>query len=227
MLSNIAEGLRFGAGVGLSRTGNEVRRNFLTGQLRVDAAVSNATVGASVDTDVLTDTVQLIDNRVRSTAYTGRVSKPWTQRFSTYGAYTRQAFSDGNRANGLQFTPQYTIKFVPRIAVGYRFRFLDFDKQSGSGFFDPNDYKSHRLFTSISVEKEKISAYLDVFGGKQSFVRNAYPSNNWILGGSASIGFSPIRQLMLELNGEGGNFDAGTVAGYKYWIAGTRVSFRF
>jgi hypothetical protein len=227
MTSNVAEGLRFGAGLGLSRPGSEGGGNFATGQFRFDAAVSNATIGASVGTDILTDTVQLIDNRIRATSYAGRVSKPWSQRFSTSGAYTHQTFSDGNRANSVQFTPQYTIKFVPRFAVGYRFRFLDFHEQSGSGFFDPNGYKSHRLFTSISVEEKRISAYLDVFGGKQSFVRNAYPSNNWILGGSASIGFSPIRQLLLELNGEGGNFDAGTVAGYKYWIAGARVSFRF
>ncbi len=227
ILSNITEGLRWGAGVGLTRSESGTKRNLATGQFRIEAAVSNATVGASVGTDILTDTSELIENRIRATSYSAQVSKPWTGRFSTYGTYTYKAFSDGNRAHDMQFAPQYTINFVPRVSIGYRFRFLDFREQSGSGFFDPNNYASHRLFTSISVEKKKISTYLDVFAGKQSFVRYAFPTNDWIVGGSASIGFKPIRQLTIEVNGEAGNFDAGSVAGFKYSIVGTKVSYRF
>ena len=226
-LSNVSDGVRVGAGVGMSRLGSTVPQNFGTGQLRIDAGVSNATVGASVNTDMLTDTTQLLENRIRATTYAGYISKPFTGRFTTYGGYTHQIFSDGNDANGVQFTPQLTVKFVPRIAIGYRFRFLDFREQSGSGFFDPDNYVSHRAFTSFSVEKKKISTYVDVFGGKQNFVRNAYPSNNWVFGGSASVGFTPVRPLTIEVNGEGGNFDAASVAGFKYWIAGMRVSYRF
>jgi tetratricopeptide (TPR) repeat protein len=226
-LSNISDGVRVGAGGGLTRSGGATLRNFGTGQVRIDAGVSNATVGASVNTDMLTGTTQLIENHIRATTYAGYIAKPWTGRFSTYAGYTHQVFSDGNNANGVQFTPQLTVRFVPRIAVGYRFRYLDFREQSGSGFFDPDNYVSHRAFASFSVEKKKISTYVDIFGGKQSFVRNAYPSDNWVYGGSASIAYSPVRSLAIELNGEGGNFDAASVAGFKYSIAGMRVSYRF
>jgi tetratricopeptide (TPR) repeat protein len=225
--SNIAEGLRFRAAAGLNRPGSGERTNLATGQFRVDAAVSNATIGAMVDTDIINDTVILIDNRIRTTNYASYVSKPWTGRFSTYGMYTYRAYSDGNHAHDAQFSPQFKVKLVPRLALGYRFRFLDFVKQSGSGFFDPSNYTSHRLFSSFSLEKKKISAYIDAFGGKQRFVRYQELSDEWIVGASAAVAFKPVSQLTIEVNGEGGNFSADSVTGFKYTILGTRVLFRF
>lgn len=227
LVSNVAEGLRFGIGMGLRRAGLETKRNFATGQFRIDGVVSNATLRGSFSTDLLDDTSDLIDTHVRVSSYAGQVSKPWTGRFSTSGGYTYKTFSDGNRAQEIQFTPQYRISASPRIAMGYRFRFLDFRGQSGSGFFDPDNYVSHRVFGSISVEKEKVSTYLDLFTGKQRFSRYAASADDWIVGGSASIAFKPIRQLLVEINGEGGNFIGESIAGFKYGTAGVRLSYRF
>jgi hypothetical protein len=219
--------LRFRAAAGLNRPGSGERPNLATGQFRLDAAVSNATIGAMADTDIINDTVNLIENRIRATNYSGYVSKPWTGRFSTYGMYTYKVYSDGNHAHDSQFSPQFKVKLVPRLTFGYRFRFLDFVKQSGSGFFDPSNYTSHRLFSSLSFEKKKISTYFDVFGGKQRFVRYDEPSDEWIVGASGAVAFKPISQLTIEVNGESGNFRADSVTGFKYTILGTRVLFRF
>jgi hypothetical protein len=227
MNSNITEGLRFRALAGLNRPGSGKRTNLATGQFRLDAAVSNGTIGAMVDTDIINDTVQLIENRIRATNYASYVSKPWTSRFSTFGMYTYKVYSDGNHAHDAQFSPQFKVKLVPRLAIGYRFRFLDFVRQSGSGFFDPSNYTSHRLFSSFSVEKKKISTYVEAFGGKQRFVRYDEPSDEWIVGASGAVAFKPIGQVTIEVNGEGGNFRADSVTGFKYTSLGTRVLFRF
>jgi tetratricopeptide (TPR) repeat protein len=227
VVSNVGEGLRFRIGAGLRRSGLVTKRNFATGQLRQDAIVSNATITGFASTDLLDDTSGLIDSHIRVTSYGGHVSKPWTDRFSTSGGYTYRTFSDGNRSQDVQFTPQYTLVSLPRIAMGYRFRFLDFRGQSGSGFFDPDNYVSHRLFGSISVEKEKISTYFDVFTGKQRFVRYANPTDDWIVGGSAAVAFKPIRQLLIEVNAEGGDSVGESITGFKSSTVGLRVLYRF
>jgi len=227
MDSNITEGLRFRAAAGLNRPASGEHTNLPTGQFRVDAGISNGTIGVMADTDIINDTVTLIDNRIRATNYSGYASKPWTNRLSTYAAYTYKAYSDGNRAHDYQFSTRFNVTLVPRFAIGYRLRFLDFAKQSGSGFFDPSNYTSHRLFSSFSVEKKKLSTYLDVFGGKQRFVRYGEPSDEWVMGASGAVAFKPIRQLTVEVNGEGGNFKADSVTGFKYTVLGTRVMYRF
>jgi tetratricopeptide (TPR) repeat protein len=225
--SKVAEGLRLRVGAGLRRTGLGTKSNFATGQLRSDAMISNARITGFVNTDLLDDTSGLIDSHIRVTSYGGQLSKPWTGHLSTSGGYTFRTFSDGNRSQDVQFSPQYAVGSLPRIAVGYRFRFLDFRGQSGSGFFDPDNYVSHRVFGSLSVERKKISTYLDVFTGKQRFVRYATPSDDWIVGGSAAVAFKPIQQLLIEVNAEGGDFVGESVAGFKSSTVGLRVLYRF
>ena len=227
VVSNLAEGVRLRTSVGLRRPGLEEKRNFATGQIRIEAVVSNVTITGAAGTDLFDDTSDLIESHVRVNSYGGEIAKPWTSRFSTSGAYTYRTFSDGNRAQDIQISPQYAVSLAPRIALGYRFRFLDFREQSGSGFFDPDNYASHRLFGSVSIEKEKVSVYLDVFTGKQRFVRYAVPTDDWIAGGSASIAFKPVRQLLIEVNGEGGDFIGESIAGFRYATAGVRVAYRF
>jgi hypothetical protein len=56
----------------------------------------------------------------------------------------------------LQWSTQYALYSKPHIVIGHRFRLLDFHKQSGSGYFDPNNYIANRGFASVYFEN---SAY--------------------------------------------------------------------
>jgi hypothetical protein len=155
------------------------------------------------------------------------ISQPLTDRIGVYAGYNYKDFSDGNHANDIQLASQYAIYLNPRINIGYRFRFLDFHEQSGSGFFDPSNYIANRVFTSYWLERDKYYTYVEGSFGYETFRRNRVASDNFIYGGSGSIGYKPISTLAIELNAEGGTFSAGSTSGFNYFVIGPRLLFRF
>ena len=56
---------------------------------------------------------------------------------------------------------------------------------------------------------------------------NDVASDNIIHGGSGSLGVKPTTNLAIEVNAEDGNFAAGSVSGFNYFIIGPRFSYRF
>jgi hypothetical protein len=127
----------------------------------------------------------------------------------------------------LQLVSQYTIYLAPRITIGHRFRFLDFNEQSHSGFFDPNNYIANRAFSSLYYENRFFYTYIEGYIGYENFRRNDTVSKNVIHGGTSSLGVKPLANLAIEVNVEGGNFSAGSAAGFNYFIVGPRVLYRF
>jgi hypothetical protein len=67
--------------------------------IKLDAKVPNGTVGASVTREVLTDSAQLIEKRIRATVAGLRWSQQLTDRFSVHPAYWYRSFSDVNHAH--------------------------------------------------------------------------------------------------------------------------------
>lgn len=155
------------------------------------------------------------------------VSQPLTDRFSVYAGHNDKDFSDANHANDLRLTSQYAMYLNPRITVGHRFRLLDFNRQSRSGFFDPNDYIANRGFASVYREGRSYYSYLETYLGHQRLRRNGVLSKDFIYGGSGSIGIKPLVNLAIGVNAEGGNFSAGSTAGFNYFIMGPRLLYRF
>ena len=225
--SNPTESLTVGAGLGFTQLRDRHTSTFPTGHLRIDTKLFRGTAGANVHREVLSDTAELIENRIRMTNLGLYISQPLTDRVSVYAGYNYKDFSDSNHANDIQLASQYAIYLNPRINIGYRFRFLDFHTQSGSGFFDPSNYIANRVFTSYWLERDKYYTYLEGYFGYETFRRNRVASDNFIYGGSGSIGFKPISTLAIEFNAEGGTFAAGSASGFNYFVIGPRVLFRF
>lgn len=225
--SNFTDSFGAGAALGFTQLANGHNSSFPTGHLRLDGRLFRGSMGANISREALSDTAELIENRIRMTTVGLYLSQPLTDRFSVYAGYAYKSFSDGNYANDLQLVSQYALHLNPRIAVGHRFRFLDFHKQSRSGFFDPDDYVSNRIFTSLGMERDKYYTYLEVFIGHQTFRRDGDASDDFIYGGSGSIGFKPTPAVALEFNAEGGTFAAGTTSGFRYFVIGPRLLIRF
>ena len=225
--SHVTDSIAAGLGLGFTQLGDGHTTNFPTGQFRIDTRLFRGTAGANINRDVLSDTAELIESRIRMTSVGLYLSQPLTDRFSVYAGYNYKNFSDGNHANDLQLVSQYSIYLTPRITIGHRFRLLDFQKQTGSGYFDPNDYISNRAFASIYFEHRLFYTYLEGYAGYQTFRRNGVASDDFIRGGSGSIGLKPVANLAIELNVEGGNFAAGSTSGFSYFIIGPRVLYRF
>lgn len=216
-----------GAAFGFTQLADRHTSNFSTGHLRVDAKLFAGAAGVNVSREVLSDTAELIENRIRMTNVGLYLAQPLTERFSVYGGYNYKSFSDGNHANDLQLVSQYAIYLAPRIVIGHRFRLLDYHKQSHSGFFDPNNYLANRGFASVYYENRLFYLYSEGYIGYQTFRRDRIANDDIIHGGSSSVGIKPIINLAIEVNVEGGNFAAGSTAGFNYFIIGPRVLYRF
>ncbi len=225
--SNPTESLMVGGGLGFTQLRDRHTSTFPTGHFRIDTKLFRGTAGANVHREVFSDTAELIDNRIRMTNVGLYISQPLTDRLSAYAGYNYKDFSDGNHANDIQLASQYAIYLNPRINIGYRFRFLDFHEQSRSGFFDPSNYIANRVFTSFWLERDKYYTYLEGYFGYETFRRNRVASDNFIYGGSGSIGYKPVSTLAIEFNAEGGTFAAGSASGFNYFVIGPRVLFRF
>jgi tetratricopeptide (TPR) repeat protein len=225
--TNITDSLGLGAGAGFTQLHDGNSSIFAIGHFKADMRVLNGSVGAAVAREVLSDTAELVQNRIRMTSANFYVSQLLTQRLSIRADYNYKDFSDGNHANDLQLGTQFAFYLNPKIAIGYRFRLLDFERQSRDGYFDPNNYIANRFFASCYIEREWFYTYLDVFVGYQRYRRYSAVNNDFIHGGTASFGIKPTSNLALEVNIEGGNFAAGSVSGFNYLNVGPRILFRF
>ena len=144
-----------------------------------------------------------------------------------FAGYKHKNFSDDNRAHDVEFTSEYKVTLNPQVRIGYRFRFLDFERQSLGGYFDPDDYISNRFFSSLYLERNPLYVYSEVFLGQQHFRRYGVLNSDFVFGGGASVGVRPIEKIYLEFYVNGGNNAAGTVTGFSYVTFGPRILVRF
>ena len=214
-------------GLGVTRLKAGATAQFPTGHLRLHGRFARTALSSTASSEILNETSTLIGNHVRKIGAGLDVSQRINLRWTVAGAYGHSRFSDSNYANDAQLRTEYSVSIAPRIALGYQVRFLDFARQSGHGFFDPNNLVSHRLSGSIFLERRRFFTFLQIYGGHQSFTRNAFATSEWVKGGKASFGFKPSSKLTLELNGVGGDFATGSVSGFRYFTLGSTVSYRF
>ncbi len=224
----INEVFGIGAGVGFSDVGNSGTNTFVTGNVRTDVAVWNGRAGVSFARDVFNDTAQIIENRIRVNSANAYVTQKFADRFSLFGRYSYRDYSDHNNAHDFQIAPACTIYTGnPEISVGYRFRYMNFKRQSGDGYFDPNDFMSHQAFATMSLDINGFSAYLEPYVGVQSFRRDSNDSTDFIGGVTGALGYQFTRHLRLDINGEYGNSAVETAAGFEYFLVGARVGIIF
>lgn len=228
--ANYNESFAAGGSLGLANPGRGRNRStFAIGDVRLDVKMPRASIGLNLARELLTDSAQLIENRIRMVIAGVQWSQQWTDRLSVSTGYKYRTFSDVNHSHDAQLASQYILFRDPKIAAGYRFRYLNYDRQSGGGYFDPNDYYSNRVFMSSYIERRLFYLFSEIFVGQQAFRRNGVKTKDPVYGGSASLGLKPSRNLTIEFNIEGGQLATGTAtgAGFGYLILGPRILIRF
>jgi tetratricopeptide (TPR) repeat protein len=222
--SRLSERLSAGAGAGLGSLEGGSSSTFFTGHARADARVLKGTAGVSVARQVFTDTAQLIEKGIRYTTLRAGVAQSPADRWLLEAGFAYTDYSDDNNSRDANFMARYTLVRSPLIVnVGYRFRYLDFDRQSGGGYFDPENFLSHQAFVSLYHEGAWGYAYLEPYVGNQSFDRFGSHSSDVIAGGSGSLGIRLSGKVTVELNAEGGNFAAVSAAGFEYYMVGAKL----
>lgn len=216
-----------GAGAGVVRKVGS-GGGLVAGQGNGDITFGWGTVGASVARDVLTDTAQLIENGIVQTIGALTLTETMSPRVSLSQNYTRSDYSDGNSADDLRFGARYiALPAASTVAVGYRLRYWNFRRQSGGGYFDPADFLSHQVYVALHAETNGYYAHLEPYIGHQAFTRNGKKTSDIFSGASALAGLKIKKCASFEINGEGGNYAAGSTAGYNYYQAGFRLIFNF
>ena len=224
---NFTDNLGIGAGLGFNQLGDGRTTTMPIGNFQLDTRFLNGMVGIAFNREVLSDTAQLIHNRIRVTSVGVKMSHALTDRLAIKPSYSYRYFSDASTAHDAQFNTEYALFFDPKLIVGHRFRFLDYGNQQGSGLFDPDHYYSNRGFMSLYMQRPKYYVYAEAYLGQQRFERNGASTSDFVKGGAASIGWTPTSHWNLELYVEGGNFAAGSSSGFTYFTAGPRVIYRF
>lgn len=212
-----------GGGVGLADDAH-----IVTGNGRADIDFLRGSAGMSISREVLTDTAEVIDNRIRVLNVNGSIVQNLTDRIAVAGSYSHREYSDSNGADDIQLSASYRLIYTPALTVGYRFRYLNFRRQSFSGYFDPNNYFSNALFVNISYEDvHGIYGFAEPYGGYQDFKRYGLSNNSFFGGASALLGYHFTKHFAAELNAEGGNNAAATANGFTYYQIGGKIVVRF
>lgn len=209
------------AGIGYHLLSNSGRSSFVTGGVRAEANALGGAFGAAVSRDVLLDTARLIESGVSMTGYGVYARIPAANRLMLYGGISYRDYSDGNSAFELNLSPVYRV--LKPVSAGYRFKYLDFDRQSGSGFFDPEGYVSNQVFVSVDYARGRMYSKIEPHAGHQSFTRYGEANSGFYAGGSAVLGYKAARGLLFEIDAEGGSSAIGTAAGFKYYMAGFKA----
>jgi tetratricopeptide (TPR) repeat protein len=217
--------LAAGAGLGIIRYSGDGAADFLLGHLKADADMPWGSAGLSLSSEPLTDTAELIEKHMRFAAARAYLSRGLTDRLFLYGSYGYAYYSDDNKSHDLLLSPRYVLlEENPRLNIGYRFRYLDFDRQSFGGYFDPNHFLSHQIFVNGSFESGKYFGFAEVFVGQQSFTRYNVNHYDVIYGGTANIGYKLTQKVSVEVNGEAGNYALQSTAGFQSYQYGIRLS---
>jgi thioredoxin-like negative regulator of GroEL len=216
-----------GAGIADNVVRNGTATSLLSWNASLNKTLPGGGIGLSAADSLLTDTAQLINNRIRTESYTISFNKDLGPRLSGSASYSYRNYSDVNDANDTQLSASYVLSAAgPRLAAGYRFRYLAFNRQSGGGYYDPSKYLTHQLFASFSFEKGRFYGSAEPYGGYQTQSRYSASTTNYYAGGSATLGYKPADRLALEASVEGGNYALQSATSFRYYQLGLRLLYR-
>lgn len=202
----------------LGVTQGEKSGTFLVGGGGLNKLIWRGQAGLSLNKQVLKDTRELMENKIRVYTLNLFLQQVLNDRLSLYTNYNHRWYSDNNSADFFQTSLQYKINFIkPILSIGYRVVYLNFKKQTRNGYFDPNDFLSNQIFLSIYHEIPKFYIFLEPFIGHQTFKRYGDRSSDKVYGGTGTVGIKLYDSLTLEGNLEGGNYAVGSATGWKYY----------
>ena len=228
LYSKVTDSLGIGAGAGVAQAGDGDSDTFGTWNVRADFDVYNGALGGSVSRSLFSETAELIDNQIMVTTANAYFFQNLTDRWFSSISYTFRDYSDDNHSNDGQFLVRYAIfPQNPKVSLGYRFRYLNFERQTRDGYFDPNDFISNQAIASLYCERGKFYSYLEPYIGYQTFRRYGEDSSDLVGGGAGSVGIRVTKNLSVEAYAEGGSFSVEAAGGFSYYLVAARLKLLF
>jgi hypothetical protein len=101
-----------------------------------------------------------------------------TERLSSELEFHHKLYSDRNSSNELEWSPQYLFDLLDgKLAVGYRFAYSGFAKNTDNGYWAPQLTLSHNAFAYWSYDWTKGYGRLELELGRGS-ARESSPEGN-------------------------------------------------
>ncbi len=226
--SRIFDSLSLGGGLGITQLRHRETDHDWTGHVTGGIDFFRGAFGVRFGREVLVDTAELIENRIRVRSAGGSFSQNIGDRLSLFGSYFYRSYSDSNRSHDVQWIPRYTVLTQhPRLTLGYRFRYLDFDQQTRHGYFDPENFIAHHLLFALEVKEGRTSFLIEPHIGYQSYKRYGRREHDFVIGGAGAFEYRIGRNLYLKVAIEGGNDASDTASGFKYYQTSLGVTAHF
>ena len=198
-------------------------------------------VGASAQRDTFRYSPAILDNDVVIDAYEAFADgRPW-ERWQVEAAAGTWDLSDGNARTNLRAGVWYHVP-VPQLqlAVGYTFRYMDYDEDRDSGYFDPSGFTSHVARARARGRFGDRGTYYEVGAeaGVQSFDRiepvpglppatvETSVRNDRILGGYGLLGVPLAGDFTLELHAAKTDYALASAAGFESTQYSVRLRWR-
>jgi len=226
--SVLTQRLNVGLALGSVREQSSGSAVFLTGGVSGDITIPQGSIGLWLSRQALTDTAQIIANHILISQAGASVAQGLRDRITLTGGISYRDFSDDNSSREVQAGVRYRLRSGnPGLTAGYRLLAMDFDRQSGGGYFDPERFVSHMIVLACSYEEGRFSGSLEPLVGYQSYVRNQQNKHETVYGGQASVGYGITGSARVEASIEGGNYAASASGAYSYYQAGMRLRMVF
>ncbi|MCX7974897.1 MAG: hypothetical protein N3B16_10430 [Candidatus Aminicenantes bacterium] len=210
--------------VGCLQFGESQVYNYLTFNLKTDFLISRTKFSLRIAREGFTETAVLIKNKIRFINISSNLSQQLSERLSFFTSFSHRDYSDKNKANEFQVALAYHLNiYQPSFDLGCRIRYLNFERQSFSGYFDPKNYLSSQIYTTLYAESLRFYFYFEPYSGYQTYYRYEQRINNWLAGAILNLGWRPLKNLFLAIHAESGNLALATPPGWRYYLLGLRL----
>ena len=224
----LTQRLNVGLALGYVQEQDSATAGFLIGGVSGDFTILQGSMNLWLSRQALTDTAQIIANHILISQIGASVSRGFGDRVTLTGGLAYRSFSDDNSSREVQAGVRYRLRAGnPGVTAGYRLLAMDFDHQSGGGYFDPERFVSHMIAVACTYEEGRFSGFLEPLIGYQSYVRNQKNQHETVFGGQATAGYAITGSTRIEASIEGGNYAASASGAYSYYQAGVRLRVAF
>jgi len=205
---------RIGADRQESFDGNDLTR--VTGSASLDVYPIQAMgFGGSVTRESLFDTARLIDGHIRMHTMNGRYDWRFAPRWRWRVGAGHAWFSDDNERNLAYTSVEWQVPVPrPRFRLTGSSRWLSYDRNLDSGYFDPRRYWANLLTASVAGDFHRRTFYYsaDVTGGFQTIDSADRDS---VFGYELLAGWNVSRRLAFEATYGRTNYAQQIATGYE------------
>ncbi len=137
-------------------------------------------------------------------------------------------YSDDNESYELVLRARYALKLIsPRIELGYKYFQQGFQRQSGGGYFAPDQTDSNQITLGFSNYSKRFQGSGEVFYGRQTTSIASLDQAENIAGLTLDLSYYLMNSLRVNASVEGGHFALGKENGYYYYLASLGLSVFF